>query len=283
VAPTPQRSNRVHPFNSTGGPVPQNRANKPTPARQAARNLDTTKFPASQAPLTPSAQLPRLSAHFAKYNQGGDLAKAIADARQKVDLGVDEDLSSPDISAQNSPLAAPSGGRGPASLGINNSTIPRPASQKGIRQLAQQSKARPSPLAPVDFKHDQGEIQTPGSPHSHASTSAARTPSFDLSPHTTAADSNPGLVSDHEEDEDDHGSSSENEEAPPLPRPHSSRGGPALSGHHHQPTCGGENLELDVVIDDDEIEHDGLVIRRNSITGATGRKFGGAMAGKGGR
>lgn len=282
AAPTTQRStsNLVHPLNSSGSPLNLGRS-KPNPSRKAARSLDPAKFPASNAPLKPSAQLPRLSAHFAKFNQGGDLAKAIADAKQKIDLGVDDDLSSPDTSAQNSPLATPFGGRGPASLGVNSSSGPRPPSQKGFRQPTQQSKSRPSPLAPVQIKQEQGEMHNvPGSPHSHASSSAARTPSFDLSPHT--ADSNPGLVSDHEEDEDDHGSSSENEEVPSSLRPpHPSRAGQGLPGTH-QATCGAENMEIDVAIEDDEIERDGVIIRRNSISdGAGGRKFGGPT--KGGR
>ena len=115
----------------------------------------------------------------------------------------------------------------------------RPQSQKGFRQPTQQ-RPRPSPLGPPmnGLKQESGEI--PESPFD---------PTHDLSPHT--ADSNPGLVSDH--DDDDHGSASE-EEAPQA----------EMRRPINVPATCADNMEIDVAVDDDMVE-DGLIIRRGSM------------------
>ncbi len=259
---TPHRS-YVHPFNtSTGGTITLGHPRKPIAPRQPVKPVSSVASPAASSPFHPSAQLPRLSAHFAKHHVGGNLAKAAADAKQRVDFSFEDNLRSPDISEQNSPSATPAGSRTFATggtLSVNSGSIPRPSSRKGVRQLMPQSKARPSPLAPMPnnhptIKHEHSE--SPDTPNSHDL-------SLDLSPHT--ADSNPGLVSDHEDD--DHGSASESEEGP---APHSPASRPlAVPGNRN---CG-ENMELDVAVEVDEIDSDGLIIRRNSLSGE-GRKFG---------
>jgi ADA HAT complex component 1 len=88
------------------------------------------------------------------------------------------------------------------------------------------------------LKQENSEL--PESPHD---------PTLDLSPHT--ADSNPGLVSDHEDD--DHGSASE-EEAPQA----------AMRRPINVPGTCADNMEIDVAVDDD-MDENGVIIRRGSM------------------
>lgn len=240
---TPMR-NLVHPFNTmTGASIALSNPKSSTTKRKAVAKLNKTSISSTAPPLTPSTQLPRLSAHFAKYQVGGDLEAAAFNARQKVDLTIDEDLLSPDASELDSPLEHASSSRKGAIPGRAGMTIPNgmgwPPSQKGFRQPMQ--RPRPSPLGPpMGGSMMQPGVETSESPHD---------PTLDLSPHT--AYSNPGLVSDHEDD--DHGSASE-EEAPHagMRRPINVPG-----------TCA-ENMEIDVVDGDDMDEH-GVIIRRGSM------------------
>lgn len=251
---TPLR-NFVHPFNTAAGTsmAIANSQHASLVPRVPIRGLNSIASSAAQSPLSPSPHLPRLSAHFAKHQLGGDLAKAAASARQKIDLGADDDLLSPDVSEQESPVEAFAGARTVAGSGRTgmiapNGSVTRPPSRKGFRQPMQ--RPRPSPLAPASpqggTKQELSEI--PDSPQDH---------SLNLSPHT--ADSNPGLVSDHEDD--DHGSVSE-EEAPhaDIRRPLNVNG-----------TCA-DNMEIDVAVDDD-IDESGVIIRRNSLFAEDERGF----------
>lgn len=241
---TVQPSNLVHHFNTaTGADVAVSKPKKTQAKRKAVPKLSSVSSTPSQSPLTPAAGLPRLSAHFAKYNVGVDLATAALNARQKVDLSIDDPLPSPDASELDSPLEHASSSRKNPAPGRAGMTVPssmgRPPSLKGYRPPTQQ-RPRPSQLGTSVgcFKQESSEISE--SPHDASPV---------LSPHT--ADSNPGLVSDHEDD--DHGSASE-EEAPqaemrrPITVP---------------PTCA-DNMEIDVAVDDDMVE-DGLIIRRGSM------------------
>lgn len=247
AASTPYR-NLVHPFNTGASPTLARGAGQQAAARprKAVPSLASTSPSFSDSPLTASSSVPRLSAHFARHQRGGDLASAVASAKQRVDLELDEEMSSPDISGQNSPMDSAMhnrtvSGNGRASM----MSMPgaRPGSNKGIRQVGRQP--RPSPLAPAALsgaeRHELSEI--PESPHYHGLT---------FSPQT--ADSNPGLVSDHEDD--DHGSASE-EEAPhaEIVRPFTVGGG----------TCS-DNVEVDVA-EGDDLDRSGLIIRRNSMFG----------------
>ncbi|KAK5171350.1 uncharacterized protein LTR77_004494 [Saxophila tyrrhenica] len=267
---TPHRANFVHPFNSsTGSSVKLNQPRHPIAPRQPVQSLSSATSTTAQSSFTPAAQLPRLSAHFAKHHVGGDLAKAAEEAKQKIDLS-SEELPSPAFSEQPSPSGTPTGARSLATagrtgtLGINSGSIPRPPSRKGFRQIMPQSKARPSPLAPMPpndsstIKHEHEHSESPASPHSHDH-------SIELSPHT--ADSNPGLVSDHEDD-DEHGSASESEEGP---APHSPATRP-IPVPGNRTSCA-DNVEIDVAVDGEEVERDGVVIRRNSVSDEGG-KFG---------
>ena len=225
----------MHPLNTTAGVPVSFSTNKKAKygSSKPTSHLKSAPTPTATSPFTPSPQVPRLSAYFSKHQLGGNLAEAAAAARQKVDLGVDEEMSSPERSEQNSPLE-PNGRAG-------KTTIPgRPLSRKGHRQP--QQRPRPSPLAPAPLsgllKSEYSEV--PESPQYQGPN---------LSPHT--ADSNPGLVSDHEDD--DHGSASEEE------APHTEIRRPFNVG----PICS-DNVEI-AVTEDDEVDRSGVIIRRNSI------------------
>lgn len=258
----------VHTFNTaSGAPVAASNPRRAAPPlRLPVNNAPSTASSTAGSPFTPSPQLPHLSAYFAKFQHGGDLGKAAASAREKVDLGAD-DLPSPDVTEESSPLEPVAGSRtvvgGHTGLASTNSSMARPPSRKGFRQPTTQ-RPRPSPLAPAHSSSfpTQEHSEIPESPQDLTSN---------LSPHT--ADSNPGLVSDHEDD--DHGSASEEESAPQtaMRRPI-----PVSTG-----SCE-DNMEIDVAVEDDMDQH-GVIIRRNSMfaederglraAGSPSRKLGG--------
>ncbi|KAK4496576.1 hypothetical protein PRZ48_012556 [Zasmidium cellare] len=260
-------SSFVHPLNTPSAtPVTTPR---PVAPKAPIRGLSTpATTPGNNASsFKPSPQVPRLSAYFAKHNFGGDLEQAAVAAKQKVDLGAEEDLQSPDASEANSPVAffgpgartlAPSQGArsGPVPSGFEG--FERPQSQKGQRQPMQ--RPRPSPLAP-----------TPAGQDVHMSQSGLSSPQDNLSPHT--ADSAPGLVSDNEGDHDDASDDESSQIEVAAPR-------------HPLPPVGRsceDNMDIDVQ-EDDEIERPqrGVIIRRNSMLaqessgmGSPSRKVGG--------
>jgi ADA HAT complex component 1 len=221
-------------------------------------------------PFTASSQAPRLSAQFAKYNLGGNLERAIASARQKIDLGTEEEFASPDTLDLASPLTVAPGARMVPGASLGGAA--RPRSRKGHREPAQ--RRRPSSLAtgPANAHADHHRKESLKSPQDNMSN---------LSPH--AADSNPGLVSDHEDD--DHGSASEDEVPQQTTIAHSlgvRRG-----------DCS-DNMDVDITVDDDMDQH-GVLIRRNSMiaaeerglrtsaaaAGSPSRKLGGGIINKG--
>lgn len=249
--------NLVHPLN-TPNATPAS-APRPVVPKAPVRGLSTpATTPGNAAPFKASSQVPRLSAHFAKHHVGGDLEQATALAKQKVDLGTDEDLLSPDTSEANSPVAFFAGGARTLapSQGARSGPVPslegfpRPPSHKGQRQPAQ--RPRPSPLAPAPPTQDV-----------HMMQSGLSSPQDNLSPHT--ADSNPGLVSDNEGDHDDASDDESSQievSAPQHPLPSVGR------------TCE-DHMEIDVQ-EDDEIERPerGLLIRRNSMLAQEARGMG---------
>jgi len=168
------------------------------------------------------------------------LETAADNAKQKVDLDVDDDLPSPAISEQSSPVRPVPGSRTVGGFAAYGG-VARPSSRKGFRQATQQ-RPRPSPLVPASTNNtvSQENSGIPESPQDH---------SLNLSPHT--ADSNPGLVSDDEDD--DHGSASEEE----APHAEIRRPLPVVRN------CS-DNADIDVAVDDDIDQH-GVIIRRNSM------------------
>lgn len=272
IAIPPARSGLVHPLNTSTGMITPSGTAPQTPA-SAVPSISVPTPPAStNRPLKPSGQVPRLSAYFAKHRLGGDLEQAAATAKEKVDLSADEDLRSPDTPDAGSPIVPFPGGRtvsgtnsGKQLGGPNADVYSRPASRKGFRQPVQQ-RPRPSPLAPAHPRVDEhhSSLSSPADPVSAA-----------LSPH--AADSNPGLVSDHE---DDHGSASEDESSS------FATVGPSLPPPRVAQTCGGEDhMEIEIESDHEIEGRGGLIIRRNSMvaeeargmrgSGSPSRKMGG--------
>ena len=251
VTATPTRNNLVHPFNTIGGAsvaisIPKT---KSSTKRKAVPKLNRSIASSNGPAFTPSTQMPRLSAQFAKHQVGGDLEAALVNARQRIDLSAEEELPSPGTPEMESPLDYVSGARKGAGAGRAGMTVPsmgRPISQKGYRQPMQ--RPRPSPLGPPTQMLTQHSSELLDSPHDT---------SIDLSPHT--ADSNPGLVSDHEDD--DHGSASE-EEAPQA----------TMRRPINVPTTCADNVEIDVAVDDDMVE-DGVIIRRGSMFAEDDRAF----------
>lgn len=204
-------------------------------------------------PLVKSAETPYLSAQFAKRGLGGDLQLATAQAKQKVDLTQEESEEiAADALDENSPTqpggsrSAPTNGR--AGMLSAPASIERPPSRKTHRQPA---RPRPSPLAPSSNMHStrQDHHEIPESPQEHDSN---------LSPHT--ADSNPGLVSDVDDDDE----VASEEEAPTVGMAEDS-GSPHPLGISR--TCGDE-MDIDVEIQDHHPEDHGVLVRSRSVMAA---------------
>jgi ADA HAT complex component 1 len=240
----------VHPFNIPGAALPTS-SRKPTKKRTATPARPLAASPANNAaPSTfkPSTQAPRLSALFAKNNLGGDLNQAVTNAKLKIDLSGEEDTSSPDLSTPSSPSAPKKSTN--SSMPVNTSTVPRPPSRKGHRQPHQRS--RPAPLAPHTH-------QLPPSNLAMTPTLLPDSP-LGMSAHSSrhTIDSNPGMISDLEDD--DHGSASEEETALPP----SSRGSMLPVNSVSRSCADNSAMDLDVSVDDEMDEH-GVIIRRNSM------------------
>lgn len=240
-------SNAVHPLNTPGATLPDfsRKQTKKLAATPARSMISPPANSATTATFKPSTQAPRLSALFAKNSFGGDLGQAVANAKQKVDFGGEEETSSPDFSTPSSPSVPAKGTSSTLGMPPNQATAPRPPSRKGQRQPLQ--RPRPSPLAPTD-KQAQATTLT--------ATPTQLSESPRLSPHTV--DSNPGMISDFEDD--DHGSASEEESTLPSSRAN------MLPVSTEPRTCG-DSMDLDVAVDDEMDEH-GVIIRRNSMLGS---------------
>ena len=263
---TPYKNmNLVHPLNHTGAPIRQtsfvaHKAAAPKRSRAGIpKLLPSVPSKPDSTPFQPSSQAPHLSAYLAKHGLGGNLDQAITTAKQRVDLGAEEYSLSPDA-PELSPTFPVAGARMPSGTSRAGSLAPpggisRPPSRKGHREPTGSQRHRPSPLVPlpappITARHG-NHVEIPESPQDR---------SMNLSPHT--ADSNPGLVSDHE-DEDEHGSGSEEDDETP---PHPSAQAAAHPFGMRRPTCA-DDMDVDVIVDDEMGEH-GVVIRRNSMVRA---------------
>lgn len=190
------------------------------------------------SPLVASPSTPYLSAQFIKRGLGGDLQRAAAQAREKVDLGTEaaEDEESAPNFKNNSVFQA-------NTLAPSTSHAERPESRKGHRQPT--ARPRPAPLAPQSASALH-VIHVPESPND-----------INLSPH--AVDSNPGLVSDHEDDD----AASDLDEAhsdrhhSPVPAPVNALGGMRAG------RCGADAMDLDIEVEDDGDGHSVLIRPRS--------------------
>lgn len=179
--------------------------------------------------MVPSTTQPFLSAHLARQGMGVDLASIVAKLGERVDLGSEqEDID--DSQASVSPRREPgiNGSRFGGKLGGD-----RPVSRKGFHQAG--NRPRPAPL------------QTP----SVASTESPESPrDNELSPRT--ADSNPGLVSDHEDDPNSD------------PEDGASVIGSSNTIRVHHGGCG-DAMDIDMEIDDDHDGHAVIIRSRGSM------------------
>jgi len=119
----------------------------------------------------PSSSMPHLSNHLSKNGASFNLAAIMAKLGEKIDLNDDEEEEDGDVQ-EDEDLFPPIKDKGKIQL-IN---VERPQSRKGMH-----SRPRPQPLN-SSFNSSNGFISPP---------------SHDLSPHT---DSNPGMISDHDDD-----------------------------------------------------------------------------------
>lgn len=186
--PVPATPGIVHPLATQAAPIAQ--------AKEVHRDLNT--LPRNDVKMVSPASLQKLSAtpylDAQLQNSGftGDLQSLIANARAKIDLDgleASEDDDFADTSALPTPTTTvpPQLSRLPASgsASVTGSKIPsaRPGSKKSnVQGHARLPLSLPSP---VKSEHDGDLLDSP----------------VDLSPNTV--ESNPGLVSDHDDDDDE--------------------------------------------------------------------------------
>ena len=241
---------RVHALNQSQPPPPtwkrqrlahahNLKAQTQSPARSTIAKTTVSSATSSwhSSPLVPSTMTPYLSAQFAKHGLGGNLQAATAKAKEKIDLSSEEDADDgQDSEAKSLPIEETRPALARTVSGAGHLVAERPPSRKGHRQPLQ--RPRPAPLSSC-LQSQQFRSEIPESPQD-----------VTLSPHT--ADSNPGLVSDHDDDpvsEPDEEARSVIETAPPLPLSRS---------------CGNE-MEVDLEVEDNDEGHSVLIRPRSMI------------------
>lgn len=205
------------------------------------------------APLVAAPETPYLSSHFAKRGLGGDLRKAASQASVKIDLG--PEMMEEDEHTQTAPRkASVSTGVAYASTmrfsQVQSDKVGgRSQSRKG--RYAPASRPRPAPLAPrMDHDlHHRVSVEIPESPQDP-----------DFSPHT--ADSNPGLVSDHEDDDVASELDEARSERHVSPVARVGHLGGLRSGVG---ACGADTVEVDLEVEDDGEGHHGVLIRPRGL------------------
>lgn len=221
----------------------------PMPSSQGRQEIDTAMTGSAtsdrSAPLIPSSSTPYISSYFAKRGLGGNIHEAALRAQENIDLGLDaDDEETPTSSRKPSVSRSTSISKNHSGQTSGKAGFNRPQGRKD--QHVPQSRPRPAPLAhPSRSTSQRGVTETMESPQEST-----------LSPH--AADSNPGLVTDHEDDDDvvsdldearseHHESSEEN-----LARINALR---AMGGH-----CG-EAMDVDMEEAEDVEGHHEILIR----------------------
>lgn len=193
------------------------------------------------SPLVGSSFAPFLSARFAKRGLGGDLQHATTQAREKVDLGPE---SAEEDQLVTSSSETPKASDVPA-FGVSRpmATPTHDGSQSHKGRYQPVSRPRPTPIM---ARHVPNSLmEATDSP-----------PDSNLSPH--AVDSNPGLVSDHEDDD----GTSDLEDV--QSERHHSPGAVSGLGALRDRTCGdGMGLDLEVDVDDEADGHSVLIRPRS--------------------
>ncbi|KAI5248620.1 hypothetical protein E4T43_01220 [Aureobasidium subglaciale] len=246
VAPPP--AGFVHPLNTQTLPrftwkrqADEARASASQPrTRRPTLSKPTTSSAAASfhaKPLVGSSFAPYLSARFAKRGLGGDLQHATTQAREKVDLGP-EPVEDDQIMTRLSETPKPVGTSG---FSVSRPVVTPANDESQSRKGWCSPVSRPRP-APIMARHvPVGMMDS--------------TP--DLSPH--AVDSNPGLVSDHEDDDAPSDLDDVRSER------HQSPGAVSRLDALRDRTCGDE-LDMDLEVDvDDEAEGHSVLIRPRSL------------------
>lgn len=223
--PETPSSNLVHPHitGTHAKPTLKLRLNGPSVVKSNANpsvqtdppipSSTTTKLHASllESPLKPSTQAPHLSGLLQKKGLGGDLDRMVGEARTKSDLSVMDDPSDAECETDDMPprkkrkrttsaTTNPKVARLPARTGICLAPPEKPTLHKGFRSVSQvgrkpETLRKANPSITTSAGHPTEVQQTPP-------TATAFSP--ESSPHTVA-ESNPGLVSDCDDDpEEDH-------------------------------------------------------------------------------
>ena len=170
------------------------RANAPELAKEVHRDFSTPRDtvkpnPPAKSNMTQSPTTPHLTALLQQRGFNGDLKALVETSRAKVDLDAmeasDDDLVD---SAMQTPVLAK-----PTQLTRLPFTAPNPTpAAKTPTRPGSKGHAGAPPRLPLAFSTHV--------PHAHAHDSHMLSP-VDLSPH--AVESNPGLVSDHDDDDDE--------------------------------------------------------------------------------
>ncbi|KAH0289825.1 hypothetical protein M436DRAFT_54153 [Aureobasidium namibiae CBS 147.97] len=217
------------------------RASVAQPHRRRAVASKPSATPAAASfhatPLVGSSFAPYLSARFAKCGLGGDLQQATTQAREKVDLG-------PDLAEDEQTVSTSS--EKPKTNGISTTTMDRsmcrPAhqgSQGHKGWYAPISRPRPTPIVARHVSADMMDSPPTLSPH--------------------AVDSNPGLVSDHEDDDAPSDLDDVRSER------HDSPDAVSRLGAIRDRTCGDE-IDVDLEVDvEDEANGHSVLIRPRSL------------------
>ncbi|KAL1612319.1 hypothetical protein SLS60_000545 [Paraconiothyrium brasiliense] len=184
------------PVSTTPGNVhPLVRSNPPELAKEVHRDFSTPRdavkpAPAAKSSMTTSASTPHLTALLQQRGFNGDLKGLVDTARTKVDLDVmetsDDDLA--DSALQTPVVAQP------------NQLARLPVSAPNAAPASKAPTARPGSKK----GHANGHARLPltFSTHvTHGQNHHMPLSPVDLSPH--AVESNPGLVSDHDDDDDE--------------------------------------------------------------------------------
>ncbi|KAF2840677.1 hypothetical protein M501DRAFT_1014683 [Patellaria atrata CBS 101060] len=196
------------------GVSPSSTISPSTPVSQVATPVvpepRVTIAPKKTVPPTPSASVPHLCSLLSRAQFQGDLNQLISTSRQKVDLTAvtpieyeEGETPTLQIQQQEFPLSTPTNQQ-LSRMPMNK----RPESSKGMKgssaRLPNSSSAGPSRHVPPQL----GNSRRNGGRDDRM---IPESPNMELSPHTV--ESNPGLVSDHDDDEDDY----EGSEAPTHP------------------------------------------------------------------
>lgn len=235
--PVPAMYTRVHPLNQASLPRPTWKRQRTAYVQALDKRQAATVKQEPIKPLYPTSDFvpshtePHLSAKLAQRGMSIDFAAIIHKLREPVDLGTD-DQEFEDSREMSSP-------RKDSAAEDTKPAIARPTSRKGFS--ATSHRPRPAPLQGLLSSTSSSQHEIPESPQDSQ-----------LSPN--GMDSNPGMVSDHEDEamSDNEDTSSVIVAQEPIPL------------HHHTHRVCGDALDIDLQVDDDRDGHAVIIRARGS-------------------